>query len=107
MLYINNSKNEMIDYLMGDNNANWSYEGAAAIIDYLETLADETGEPVELNRVDVRCQFTEYDKDCLESDYSYLREDQDERDMIDILLATVPTTVIKLSNGKYLIGNEL
>ena len=47
--------------LMNDDNADWSYAGATALVEYLENIEEETGEPMEFDRVQIRCEFTEYD----------------------------------------------
>ena len=103
MIYIPSSRNEMIQYLLRDEYANWSYDAAVAIIDYLEQLSDDIGEPVELNRVDIRCQFSEFDKDGLEFNYGYIKADADD-DIIGTLLAN--TIVIELPDDRYLISTE-
>ena len=49
------------DLLRADQNANWSYAGAVALIKYLEEYEEESGEEIELDVVAIRCDFTEYD----------------------------------------------
>lgn len=48
------------DLLKQDENANWSYAGAYALIEYLEQLEDDTGDDIEFCRVSLRCDFSEY-----------------------------------------------
>jgi hypothetical protein len=70
MLYIEPTTNEMIQMLRNDQYANWSYEGAEALIEYLEQLADDTGEDIEFNVVELRCYYSEYSSwDELKADY--------------------------------------
>lgn len=70
MLYIEPTKNEMIQMLLNDQFASWSYEGADALIEYLEQLADDTGEDIKFNVVELRCYYSEYSSwDELKSDY--------------------------------------
>ena len=54
------STNEAADLLVADINADWSYEGAFALVEYLENLEDDTGEEIEFDRVALRCDFSEY-----------------------------------------------
>ena len=51
---------QMVDDLMSDEYAAWSYAGANAIAEYYENLSDDIGEPIEWDRVAVRCEFSEY-----------------------------------------------
>jgi len=51
---------EAADRLMSDQYAKWSYEGAHAMIEYLERLEDDLGEPIEFDRVAIRCEYSEY-----------------------------------------------
>ena len=39
----------------------FSYEGRAALYRYLTELADDTGEPIELDVIALCCEFTEYE----------------------------------------------
>ena len=47
--------------LRADENANWSYRGAMALIEYFEELESDTGEEMELDVVAIRCDFCQYD----------------------------------------------
>jgi hypothetical protein len=47
--------------LLDDENANWSRAGAFAIVEYLEELEEDIGEPIEFCPVSIRCEFSEYD----------------------------------------------
>jgi hypothetical protein len=46
--------------LLQDDDAGWSYNGATALADYLIELAENTGLPVELDVIALRCEFSEY-----------------------------------------------
>jgi hypothetical protein len=46
--------------LLQDEYAGWSYNGATALADYLIELAEETGSPIQLDVVALRCEFSEY-----------------------------------------------
>ena len=45
---------------MGDENANWSFEGAKALVEYLECYEEDQGEEIELDLVDIRSNYSEY-----------------------------------------------
>ena len=51
---------ECVSRLYNDENANWSYEGATALVAYLEDLEDELGTPLEFDKVGIRCDYSEY-----------------------------------------------
>lgn len=45
---------------MCDENANWSFEGAKALTEYLECYEEDQGEEIELDLVDIRSNYSEY-----------------------------------------------
>ena len=49
------------DVLMSDEYAGWSYGATKALFDYYNQLSDDIGEDIELDRVAIRCEWTEYD----------------------------------------------
>ena len=51
---------EIADYLIADENANWSRAGAFALAEYLEELETDCGDECELDVVAIRCEFSEY-----------------------------------------------
>jgi hypothetical protein len=51
---------EIANALYTDENANWSYNGAYALTNYLQELESETGEEMELDVVAIRCDFSEF-----------------------------------------------
>jgi len=55
------STSQAADLLASDDNANWSYAGACALIEYLDDLGDDLGEEFEFDRVAIRCEYSEYD----------------------------------------------
>ena len=55
------STNEAAHQLYNDENAGWSFKGATALAEYLEELEEETGGEMEFNRVDVRCEYSQYE----------------------------------------------
>lgn len=54
------STTEAIDILRGDEFANWSYEGAKALVEWLEEIEIAHNGELELDRVALRCEFSEY-----------------------------------------------
>jgi hypothetical protein len=40
---------------------NFSYDGAKALMEYLEGIAEDTGEPIEYDPISFCCDFAEYD----------------------------------------------
>lgn len=51
---------QIVGALRQDQYAGWSYEGAKALAEYLEQLAEDLGEPIELDVVALRCDYNEY-----------------------------------------------
>ena len=56
-MYITLSTNEIIDRLLEDTNASWTYEAARALAVYYEELEEDTGEPIVLDVVAIRCDW--------------------------------------------------
>ena len=54
------STSQAAHILLNDTNADWSWNGAHALIEWLEELEDANGESMELCPVSIRCDFTEY-----------------------------------------------
>ena len=52
---------DIANALQSDQNANWSYQGAKALAEYLEEYEESTGEELELDIVAIRCDFSQYD----------------------------------------------
>lgn len=63
---------EMADSLLSDDNASWTRSGAYALAEYFDDLSDDIGEPIEWDRVAVRCDFSEYTLHSLVTSYSYV-----------------------------------
>ena len=51
---------QIADALRADENAAWSYNGARALAEHLEQWEEETGQPMEFDRVEIRCDWSEY-----------------------------------------------
>lgn len=48
------------DLLCADQYASWSYAGARALVEYIESIEDDTGEDIEFEECDIRCRWSEY-----------------------------------------------
>tara|TARA_R100000963_G_C4628175_1_gene93890 strand:+ start:93 stop:398 length:306 start_codon:yes stop_codon:yes gene_type:complete len=55
------SEYEFTENLLNDDYANWSYDGACALFEYLTELEEDTDEQIEFDRVALRCDFSQYD----------------------------------------------
>ena len=51
---------QVADALYRDEYANWTYAGAYALADYMDTLSAELGEDIKFNRIEWRCDFNEF-----------------------------------------------
>ena len=51
---------EIVNALLKDENAAWSYNGAKALAEYLEEYEEECGIELELDVVAFRCEYAEY-----------------------------------------------
>ena len=54
------STHQAADILLKDEYANWSRGAALALVEYFESLEEDCGESIDLDRVAIRCDFTEY-----------------------------------------------
>lgn len=55
------STNEAVKELHDDGYSSFSYQGAVALVEYLEELEEETGTPIQFCRVGLHCEFSEYE----------------------------------------------
>lgn len=105
-MYTNLSTTEAIKLLKEDDNANWSWSGAEALIEYLEKLESSGGKSIEFDRIAIRCEYSEYSS-ALEAakDYDFTpseNEDDEDEDVIEaaaIAYLENRTTVIKFNGG--------
>lgn len=65
------STSQFADLLLNDQYANWSYEGANLLAEYLEDISEDIGEPIEADIVAVRCEWSELSEDDLLASYGY------------------------------------
>lgn len=52
---------DIADALRRDENANWSPAGARALAEYLEQRDEDNGTETEFDRVEIRCDWSEYE----------------------------------------------
>lgn len=105
-MYTNLSTTEAIKLLKEDDNADWSWSGAEALIEYLEELESSGGKSIEFDRIAIRCEYSEYSS-ALEAakDYDFTppeNEDDEDEDVIEaaaIAYLENRTTVIKFNGG--------
>ena len=55
------STSQAANLLKADTNANWSHDGAYALIEHLEQLEEDTGAEIEFDAVAIRCDYSEYE----------------------------------------------
>ena len=55
------STERAVQILLNDENANWTIQGAIALVEYLESIEDEIGEPIEFDPIAIRCDYSEYE----------------------------------------------
>lgn len=83
---------------------NFTYEGLKALFEYLESLEEDTGEPIEFDMVALCCDYSEFDnaKDAV-SEYGSINESDsmDEEFAKDWLRDR--TQVIECENGHIII----
>lgn len=90
MIYIQPTTNELVQDLLNDEYANWSYEGASAIVEFLEEIYCD-GNDDEWDRVEIRCYYSEYKSfEELKADYDYL----DDEELKDKIIASGESFII-------------
>ena len=103
-MYQNVSTTQAIARLMEDKYAHWSWDGAKALIEYLEKLEDSLDKPIEFDTVAIRCDFVEYESvlECAE-DYDFIpfydEEDEDAIKADALKYLEDWTTVIQFEGG--------
>ena len=74
--------NQAVTELLKDDNANWSYEGATALVEWIEDFEENQGEPIEFDPVGLRCEFSEYTATDLMEEYSMTLEEIRDRTLV-------------------------
>jgi hypothetical protein len=49
-----------IDILLRDEYAKWCPRGARLIMEHLDALSEDTGDPITFDRVAIRCEWSQY-----------------------------------------------
>jgi len=62
--------NEVIEALLDDDYATWDYYTAQALAEFYEELEDSLGEPIELDLVAIRSEWSEASKEEVRSNYN-------------------------------------
>ena len=79
-----------------DREGQFSYEGKKALFEYLNELAEDLGEPIELDIIGICCDFTEYES-LEEFNHDYQLDLDDIDDVSDY------TIVIKIDEERFII----
>lgn len=83
--------------LMADKDAGWTYPGALALAEHLIAFAEDTGEPIALDTIALRCDYAEY------SSLQELQDNYGAEKYPNIEAFEDATTVIKFDSG-YIIA---
>ena len=95
------STSQIIDYLMDDEYANWTYEQAKALAEYYEALEIELEEDIRFDRVAIRCEWNKYNSIAdIAEDYDVIAND----DTVQMLYDYFNAVIEIVTNDNY--GNE-
>jgi len=96
--------------LTHDEHAQWTYQGAYALAQYLDDLSSDTGEPWEFDVVAIRCDYTEYssareaasellewDGEDMDTELALSQEDGDDAERAALEYLGKRTTVISVT----------
>jgi hypothetical protein len=105
-MYKKFSTDEAIKLLKDDEHGHWSWDGAKAMVEYLEDLEDDLDKPIEFDTVAIRCDFSEYDSVLEGAEYhefvpdeSIPPDDEDEIEAAALEYLEDRTTVIQFNGG--------
>lgn len=59
-MYQTLTTDEAAQMLKQDEYANWTYQGARALVEHLEELEESSGERIQFDVVAIRCDYTQY-----------------------------------------------
>jgi hypothetical protein len=97
------STHDVANELYKDEYANWSWYGSVALAEYLEELDCEFGIESELDVVNIRCSFSEYENAIMAaSNYSYEvneEESKEEQEKNAMAYLNDHTSVISFDGG--------
>lgn len=97
------STSEIIDLLLADEYAKWSLSAAQTLAEYYEELELDSGQELELDRVLIRTEWSEYDSlaDIRSAYKNSCNEDYTDQEFLEWLADE--TTFFELENKHYLI----
>lgn len=88
-----------------DRNENFSYDGKRALYDFLEEMADSTGEEYELDIIALCCEFAESDVEELIAYYSIdvseAEDDENKAELVEEYLQNNTMVAGKLKDGSF------
>jgi hypothetical protein len=61
VIFLHLSVEHGMDLLLADECALWSPAGARLIMEHLDALSEDTGDPITFDRVAIRCEWSEYE----------------------------------------------
>ena len=61
MIVLHLSVEDGMDILLRDECARWSGFGARLIMEHLDALSEDTGDPITFDRVAIRCEWSEFE----------------------------------------------
>lgn len=65
---------------------NFTYDGAKALMEYLEELASDIGEPIEYDPIGLCCEYTEYeDFNAIKEEYPHFNRIEDIEDSTQVI----------------------
>lgn len=103
-MYIDLSHDMAVSYLRDDPQALWTYDEAEALVNYYEAIELDSGEPMELDRVAIRCYWSSYSLQEAKDDYQHLDGMEKAVDMADVLeVLEEYTQVINISNRSLIL----
>jgi len=102
-VYTTETTSSIAHALTNDSYASWhaDYEACMALAEYLECLAEDMGEPIELDTVALRCDFSLYE-DIAEYNQDYGTEHED----IDDLEDSGVCTVIRVDDDRFIVSSH-
>lgn len=102
------STSQAVDFLLRDENARWSYQGARALVEHLEQLEEETGDEMEMDVVAIRCDYSEHVtawEACEDLDLEVTGETGDPEGEAIARLEKAGVLVAVLENGGVIVSN--
>ena len=92
---------QIMDHLLDDEYANWTYEEAKALAEYYEALEIELDEEIRFDRVAIRCEWNKYNSIAdIAEDYHLIEKTDTVQMLYDYFYAVIEI----VTNDNY--GNE-